>query len=73
MAHIVLKEKDVPELIRKLYKLVNKPDVCCVDKTQKSEYVIIHTNKEKVISIHKLCRNHEHTRRNVLWLKAKRA
>jgi len=67
--HIVIKKQDVPDLIKKLYRLVNLPDVCVVDKTQKAEYVIINTSKEKVISIHKLCKNHEHKRRKLLWLR----
>lgn len=71
--HIVMKLKDVPELIKKLYRLVNLPDTCVVDKHQKAEYVVINTSKEKVISIHKLCRAHEHKRRQILWRKAKHA
>ena len=71
MGHIVVKLKDVPELIKKLYKLVNLPDTCVVDKTRKAEFVVINTSKEKVISIHKLCRGHEHKRRQILWRKAR--
>ncbi|MFH0868686.1 MAG: hypothetical protein V1839_00490 [archaeon] len=72
MAHIVIEKKDVPDLIKKLYRLVNLPDTCIVDKKNKAEYVIINTSKEKVISIHKLCRAHEHKRRLVLWQKQKK-
>jgi len=69
MGHIVLQEKEVPNLIRKLYKLVNLPELCFIDKKQKSEFVVINTSREKVISLHKLCRNHERKRRKILWSK----
>lgn len=72
MGHIVIEQKEVPNLIKKLYRLINLPDKCVVDKKRKSEFVIINTSKEKVISIHKLCRLHEHKRRQNLWLKAKK-
>jgi len=69
MASIVFYEKELPNLVKKLYKLVNMPDRCFVDKKEKSEFVIINTSKEKVISIHKLCRHHELKRRKILWSK----
>jgi len=72
MAHIVIAEKEVPGLIKKLYRAVNLPEVCVVDGKNKSEFIIINTNKEKVISIHKLCRHHEHKRRLILWQKQRK-
>ena len=70
MGHIVIKHEEVPKLITKLYKLINLPRKCVVDKEKKADYVVINTSKEKVISIHKLCHEHEHKRRRILWRKA---
>jgi len=70
MGHVVITYEEVPKLITKLYKAINMPRKCVVDKERKAEYIVINTSKEKVISINKLCREHEHKRRKILWQKA---
>ncbi len=71
MASIVFYEKELPNLVKKLYKLVNMPEKCFIDRKERSEFIIINTSKEKIISMHKLCRHHEQKRRKVLWRKAR--
>ena len=63
MPSIVLKHKEVPNLITKLYKAVNTPERCVVDKLKPADFVVVNTKNEKLVSIHKLCRRHEIKRR----------
>ncbi len=73
MSHIVVEHEEVPKLITLLYRAINLPRKCVVDKEKKADYIIINTSKEKVISVNKLCREHEHKRRKMLWRKATHA
>jgi hypothetical protein len=66
MAHIVVKIEEVPKLITKLYRAINRDLVCVIDKKRKAEYVLISVSNEKVNGVAKLCHQHEHARRLAL-------
>ncbi|MGC9058530.1 MAG: hypothetical protein ACP5IJ_01740 [Candidatus Nanoarchaeia archaeon] len=63
MAHIVIKIEEVPKLINKLYRAINRPRICAIDKKQRADFVLISVSQEKINGVAKLCRAHEHRRR----------
>lgn len=66
MPTIVLDHKEVSKLINKLYKAINTPMLCVIDKKRPAEFIVVSTKEEKFVSIHKLCREHEIKRRLLL-------
>lgn len=63
MAHIIIKYEEVPKLITKLYRAINRPKLCIIDKKERADYILISVKQEKLRSVVKLCHKHEHHRR----------
>jgi hypothetical protein len=68
--HITIKIKETPELIRALYRMINRPAKCFYCG-KPAHYLQIAVDKEKHLLTRKICNSCELKRRRKLWQKKK--
>ncbi|MEM4714333.1 MAG: hypothetical protein QXQ79_02220 [Candidatus Nanoarchaeia archaeon] len=63
MGYVIIKYEEAPNLITKLYRTLNRPRICAIDKKERADYIIISVKSEQIRGVTKLCHKHEHHRR----------
>ena len=69
--HITIAIKEAPELLKKLYRSINRPAICFYCG-KPAHYLQIAVDKEKHLLTRKICNSCELKRRHKLWRTKKR-